>query len=306
MALVEYLTAAASGTWLRSSCSVRAVADVRGFTPSRVPLDALNRSPGQARLEGAFPGRRPHVRHSNPRAFARPATEDLKRNMAILGTRGHDCADRTMRLGARIPDLDIWSQGQVRRISCGGRSAPKDGRRLSTRKPSLLRPNRAKRQWSRRPRLQRWSQRTFLLFGSLPIAPSGARAPRTPPQSPRTSEGDRLLVNGKAEHGDGRLDSPDPDRTSSCAENLSLYGSDFPSSCHGVGGDRSSSRLNYIRSDVGLIRGKLLGTRRHLPRCLAAEIKHDIVAGHRERPKGICPVSCDRPSAASMPALHSR
>lgn len=94
--------------------------------------------------------------------------------MAILGTSGHDCADRTMRLSARIPDLDIWSQGQVRRISCGGRSAPKDGRRLSTRKPSLLRPNRAKRQWSRRLRLQRWSQRTFLPFGSLPIAPSGA------------------------------------------------------------------------------------------------------------------------------------
>jgi hypothetical protein len=52
-----------------------------------------------------------------PDGFA--AMEDLKRDMAILATSGRDWADRTRRLAARVPDLDIWSQGLVERISGG-------------------------------------------------------------------------------------------------------------------------------------------------------------------------------------------
>lgn len=52
-----------------------------------------------------------------PDGFA--VMEDLKRDMAILATSGRDWADRTRRLAARVPDLDIWSQGLVERISGG-------------------------------------------------------------------------------------------------------------------------------------------------------------------------------------------
>lgn len=52
-----------------------------------------------------------------PEGFA--VMEDLKRDMAILATSGRDWADRTRRLAARVPDLDIWSQGLVERISGG-------------------------------------------------------------------------------------------------------------------------------------------------------------------------------------------
>nr|WP_249816337.1 hypothetical protein [Bradyrhizobium sp. 180] len=45
--------------------------------------------------------------------------EDLKRDMAILATSGRDWADRTRRLAARVPDLDIFSQGLVERESGG-------------------------------------------------------------------------------------------------------------------------------------------------------------------------------------------
>lgn len=45
--------------------------------------------------------------------------EDLKRDMAILATSGRDWADRTRRLAARAPGLDIWSQGLVERLSGG-------------------------------------------------------------------------------------------------------------------------------------------------------------------------------------------
>jgi hypothetical protein len=44
---------------------------------------------------------------------------DLKRDMAILATSGPDWADRTRRLAARVPDLDIFSQGLVARESGG-------------------------------------------------------------------------------------------------------------------------------------------------------------------------------------------
>jgi hypothetical protein len=52
-----------------------------------------------------------------PDGFA--VMEDLKRDMAILAASGRDWADRTRRLAARAPDLDIWSQGLVERLSGG-------------------------------------------------------------------------------------------------------------------------------------------------------------------------------------------
>nr|WP_249807933.1 hypothetical protein [Bradyrhizobium sp. CW7] len=45
--------------------------------------------------------------------------DDLKRDMAILATSGRDWADRTKRLAARMPDLDIFSQGLIARESGG-------------------------------------------------------------------------------------------------------------------------------------------------------------------------------------------
>jgi hypothetical protein len=54
---------------------------------------------------------------SYPDGFA--VMEDLKRDMAILATSGRDWAERTKRLAARVPNLDIFSQGLVERISGG-------------------------------------------------------------------------------------------------------------------------------------------------------------------------------------------
>lgn len=54
---------------------------------------------------------------SYPDGFA--VLADLKRDMAILATSGRDRADRTKRLAARVPDLDIFSQGLVARESGG-------------------------------------------------------------------------------------------------------------------------------------------------------------------------------------------
>ena len=58
-----------------------------------------------------------------PDGFA--VMDDLKRDMAILATSGRDWAERTKRLAARVPDLDIWSQGLVERVSGGWRLTPK-------------------------------------------------------------------------------------------------------------------------------------------------------------------------------------
>jgi hypothetical protein len=58
-----------------------------------------------------------NIPESYPDGFAVMA--DLKRDMAILATSGRDWADRTKRLAARIPDLDIFSQGLVARESGG-------------------------------------------------------------------------------------------------------------------------------------------------------------------------------------------
>ncbi|TYL86687.1 hypothetical protein FXB40_41620 [Bradyrhizobium rifense] len=54
---------------------------------------------------------------SYPGGFA--VMDDIKRDMAILATSGRDWADRTKRLAARVPDLDIFSQGLVDRESGG-------------------------------------------------------------------------------------------------------------------------------------------------------------------------------------------
>src|SRR3989442_785814 len=45
--------------------------------------------------------------------------EDLERDMAILATSGREWADRTKRLAAGVPDLDIFSHGLVERTSGG-------------------------------------------------------------------------------------------------------------------------------------------------------------------------------------------
>ncbi|WIW50415.1 hypothetical protein ML401_35380 (plasmid) [Bradyrhizobium sp. 62B] len=54
---------------------------------------------------------------SYPDGFA--VMDDLKRDMAFLATSGRDWSERTKRLGARVPDLDIFSQGLVVREQGG-------------------------------------------------------------------------------------------------------------------------------------------------------------------------------------------
>lgn len=54
---------------------------------------------------------------------------DIKRDMAILVTSGRDWADRTKKLGARVPDLDIFSQQLIERVN-GGWRITEDGRAL--------------------------------------------------------------------------------------------------------------------------------------------------------------------------------
>ena len=60
---------------------------------------------------------------SYPGGFAEMA--DLKRDMAILATSGPDWAERTKRLAARVPDLDIFSQGLIERMNGGWRITDK-------------------------------------------------------------------------------------------------------------------------------------------------------------------------------------
>ncbi|MBR0950374.1 hypothetical protein [Bradyrhizobium canariense] len=60
---------------------------------------------------------------SYPDGFA--VMSDLKRDMAILATSGRDWAERTMRLAARVPDLDIFSQALVERVNGGWRITEK-------------------------------------------------------------------------------------------------------------------------------------------------------------------------------------
>ncbi|MBB4424405.1 hypothetical protein GGD66_002951 [Bradyrhizobium sp. CIR48] len=60
---------------------------------------------------------------SYPDGFA--VVADLKRDMAILATSGRDWAERTKRLAARMPDLDIFSQALVERLNGGWRITEK-------------------------------------------------------------------------------------------------------------------------------------------------------------------------------------
>ncbi|EHR01110.1 hypothetical protein [Bradyrhizobium sp. WSM471] len=56
---------------------------------------------------------------SYPDGFA--SMVDLKRDMAILATSGRDWAERTKRLAARVPNLDIFSQRLIERVNGGWR-----------------------------------------------------------------------------------------------------------------------------------------------------------------------------------------
>ncbi|XIA64358.1 hypothetical protein ACFIOY_36705 [Bradyrhizobium sp. TZ2] len=64
---------------------------------------------------------------SYPDGFA--ALADLKRDVAILATSGQEWSERTTRLAARVPSLEIFAQGLVElqdggwRITDAGRSA---------------------------------------------------------------------------------------------------------------------------------------------------------------------------------------
>jgi hypothetical protein len=63
---------------------------------------------------------------SYPDGFASLA--DVKRDVALLATSGHEWSERTTRLAARVPGLEIFAQGLVRRdggwrITDAGRSA---------------------------------------------------------------------------------------------------------------------------------------------------------------------------------------
>ena len=60
---------------------------------------------------------------SYPDGFA--VMEDIKRDMGILATSGRDWAERTKRLAARVPDLDIFSQSLIERLNGGWRITDK-------------------------------------------------------------------------------------------------------------------------------------------------------------------------------------
>jgi hypothetical protein len=60
---------------------------------------------------------------SYPGGFA--TMEDLKRDMAILATSGREWTDRTRRLGARMPGLDIFSRALIERSAGGWRITEK-------------------------------------------------------------------------------------------------------------------------------------------------------------------------------------
>ena len=51
----------------------------------------------------------------------------VKRDMAILATRGREWSERTKRLGAKVPNLDIFSQRLVVRLN-GGWQITHEGR----------------------------------------------------------------------------------------------------------------------------------------------------------------------------------
>ena len=56
---------------------------------------------------------------SYPDGFA--SLNNLKRDMAVLAASGKDWTERTKRLAARLPNLEIFSQGLVVRLEDGWR-----------------------------------------------------------------------------------------------------------------------------------------------------------------------------------------
>ena len=56
---------------------------------------------------------------SYPDGFA--SLNNLKYDMAVLASSGKDWTERTKRLAARLPNLDIFSQGLVVRLEDGWR-----------------------------------------------------------------------------------------------------------------------------------------------------------------------------------------
>jgi hypothetical protein len=72
---------------------------------------------------------------SYPDGFA--SLNDLKHDMAILATSGKDWTERTKRLAARLPNLEIFSQGLVVRLEDGWRITQR-GRSVLVRPQSAL------------------------------------------------------------------------------------------------------------------------------------------------------------------------
>lgn len=65
---------------------------------------------------------------------------DLKRDMAILATSGPDWAARTKRMGARVPELDLFSQRLVERVNGGWRITDKGRAVLELMEPGPITP----------------------------------------------------------------------------------------------------------------------------------------------------------------------
>jgi hypothetical protein len=91
---------------------------------------------------------------SYPDGFARLA--DVKRDVAILATSGRECSERTTRLAARVPGLEIFAQGLIERrdggwrITDAGRSALDLMERTPAADPAqaqITRPNRCRPPW---------------------------------------------------------------------------------------------------------------------------------------------------------------
>jgi hypothetical protein len=72
----------------------------------------------------------------------------------MLATSGLEWADRTKRLAARLPDVDIFSHGLVVRSSGEWQITAKGRAALEFIEARPLRPNRSRRLWSRRLRLR--------------------------------------------------------------------------------------------------------------------------------------------------------
>jgi hypothetical protein len=119
---------------------------------------------------------------SYPDGFA--LMSDLKRDMAILATSGRDWSERTKRLAARVPDLDIFSQGLVERLNGGWRISEKGRGLLEFMEARRGEPESGKRTTRSRPAAGATSSRLSTAWSR--------RTPATPPSRPRPRAGERL------------------------------------------------------------------------------------------------------------------